>query len=87
MQYRIAITSSAAKASQQGARQAALRTYKDMQHKFQLEIGILTNHTKARKGTALTNPTRATNIARSGRNAAKLDVTSHAQAHDLVNFF
>jgi len=86
MQYRNTMTSSAAKASQQGAKQAALRAYKDMQHKFQLEMGVITNHTKARKGTALTNPTRATNLARSGRNAAKLDVTSQAQAHDLVNF-
>ncbi|MDH3327168.1 MAG: hypothetical protein OEM38_10680, partial [Gammaproteobacteria bacterium] len=62
------------------------RAFEEMQHKFQLEMGVITNHTKARKGTPLTNPTRATNIARHGRNAAKLHVTSQAQAHDLVNF-
>ena len=85
MQYRNTITSKAPKASQLGAKQAAFRAFNDMQHKFQLEMNVITSHSKARKGTALTNPTRATNIARHGRNAAKLNVTSQAQAHDLVN--
>lgn len=85
MLYRDTTSSQAPKASQLGAKQAAFRAFNDMQHKFQLEMNVITNHSKARKGIALTNPTRATNIARHGRNAAKLNVTSQAQAHNLVN--
>ena len=41
---------------------------------------------KARRGTPLSSATRATNIAQSSRNVAKLNVTSQTQAHNLVKF-
>jgi len=84
--YRDSIKSGATKASQQGAKQGVFNAHKVMQQKFQVELGVITNHTKARKGTVLSNPTRAANIAHSSRNATKLDISSQSQAHRLVNF-
>ncbi|WP_236702628.1 hypothetical protein [Thalassomonas actiniarum] len=46
----------------------------------------VTAQVKSRRGTALSNLDRSKNIVRSSRNVAKLDVTSQAQASELVQF-
>jgi len=86
IKYRETIQSGATKANQQGAKQRVFNAHKIMQHKFQIEIGVISNHTRARKGTVLSSPTRATNIAQSSRNATKLNISNQTQAHNLVNF-
>jgi len=59
-----------------------------MQQSFRHELakvsGTIPNN--RHRGTPLTNPERAINIARSSRRATKLDVLSQAQAHNLVKF-
>lgn len=47
---------------------------------------IISSGSSSRRGTSLTRLERATNIARSSRNADKLYVTNQAQAHNLVRF-
>ena len=86
IKYREKIKSGAPKASQQGAKQQVFNAHKIMQQKFQVELGVISNHARAKKGTALSNPTRATNIAQSSRNATKLKISNQTQAHNLVNF-
>ncbi len=68
------------------ARQKAHSAFQQMQKRFQHELASVTAASKARKGTPLGNPTRATNIARSSRNIAKLNITSQLQASNLVNY-
>ncbi|MDH3325347.1 MAG: hypothetical protein OEM38_01360, partial [Gammaproteobacteria bacterium] len=48
LKYRKTITTKSPKATQLGAKKAAFRAFEEMQHKFQLEMGVITNHTKAR---------------------------------------
>jgi len=82
MGYREAVT---AKSSlQSAAKQKAFRAFEKMQSQFRNELNALTAQAKARRGVALTNPERATNIARSSRSVAKLNVTGQVQANQLV---
>jgi len=84
MEYRQAITSkSTMKAI---SKQKALLAFNKMQRQFRFEPGVVTGQVKTRRGTPLTNINRATNIARSSRNVAKLNVTSQIQANNLVKF-
>ncbi len=55
-----------------------------MQSQFRNELNMVTAQVKARRGTPLTSADRATNIAKSSRNVAKLNVTNQIQANNLV---
>ncbi len=65
-------------------KQKAYAAFHKMQGQFRNELNAVTSQVKARRGTALTSAERATNIARSSRNTAKLNVSSHVQANNLV---
>lgn len=84
MAYRIAINSNAA--SKAAAKQKAFKAFQNLQFRFKQELNTINAGVRARRGTPLSSATRATNIARSSRNVATLDVTSQAQAHNLVKF-
>ena len=84
MQYRKAIqTNPAAKAV---AKQKAITAFQKMQIRFRHELNVVNTGVKSKKGTPLTSVTRGTNIARSSRSVAKLNVTSQVQANNLVKF-
>lgn len=68
------------------AKQRAMRAFEKLQVQFRQEMSSINAAVKSRRGTPLSNPTRALNIARSSRSVAKLNVTSQAQAHNLVRF-
>ena len=84
MAYRGAINSNAA--SKAIAKQKAFKAFQNLQMRFKHELNAINAGVKAQRGTPLSSATRATNIARSSRNVAKLNVTSPAQAHNLVTF-
>lgn len=84
MAYRGAINSNAA--SKTIAKQKAFKAFQNLQFRFKNELNTINAGVKSRRGTPLSSATRATNIARSSRNVAKLNVTSQAQAHNLVKF-
>lgn len=84
MAYRGAINSNAAAKSI--AKQKAFKAFQNLQIHFKHELNAINAGIRARKGTPLSSATRATNIARSSRNVAKLNVTSQIQAHNLVKF-
>ena len=84
MAYRGAINSNAA--SKTIAKQKAFKAFQNLQIRFKHELNAINAGVKARRGTPLSSETRATNIARSSRNVAKLNVSSQAQAHNLVKF-
>ena len=84
MAYRSTINSNAA--SKAIAKQKAFKAFKNLQIRFKHELNAINAGVKARRGTPLSSATRATNIARSSRNVAKLNVTSQTQAHNLVKF-
>lgn len=67
-------------------KQKAHAAFRKMQSQFRNELKVVNAQVRARRGTPLTSAERATNIARSSRNAAKLNVTSHVQANNLVKF-
>lgn len=79
-------TSGSAKAS---AGQAIHAAFNNMHKKFQSELSMTAFAQKAarsRKGTPLTNSTRAMNIARSSRSIEKLQLVSTIQAGALGQF-
>lgn len=84
MAYRGVINSDAT--SRALAKQKALKSFQNLQFHFKNELNSVNAGIKARRGTPLSSATRATNIARSSRNVAKLDVTSQIQAKNLVKF-
>jgi len=84
MSYRGAINSNAA--SKAVAKQKAFKAFQNLQIRFKHELNTINAGVKALRGTPLSSATRATNIARSSRNVAKLNVTSQAQANNLVKF-
>lgn len=84
MAYRDAIKSNAA--SKAIAKQKAFKAFQDLQIRFRHELNAINVGVKARRGTPLSSSIRATNIARSSRSVAKLNVTSQIQAHNLVKF-
>ncbi len=84
MAYRNAIKSNPAVKTI--AKQKAFKAFQNLQFRFKHELNAINAGIRARRGTPLSNATRATNIARSSRNVSKLNVTSQAQAHNLVKF-
>jgi hypothetical protein len=73
-------------ASKALAKQKAIRAFQNLQIKFKNELNAINSSIKARRGTPLSSSTRATNIAQSSRNVAKLNVASHIEANGLVKF-
>lgn len=84
LDYREAIKANSS--SKAAAKQKAFRAFEKLQIQFQHELKAVNAGIKSNRGTPLTSATRATNIARSSRNTVKLNVTSQAQAHNLVKF-
>lgn len=82
--YRDAIKSNSTARSV--AKERAFSAFREMQSRFRHELVTVTSVAKTRKGTALGNPIRGTNIARSSRNIAKLDITSQVQASQFVQY-
>lgn len=68
------------------AKQKAIAAFQKMQQGFHHELKSVTGAAKSSRGTPLSSPTRATNIARSSRNVAKLNITSQIQTSNLVKF-
>jgi len=68
------------------AKQKAMTAFQKMQQGFQHELKAVTGAAKSSRGTPLTSGTRATNIVRSSRNVAKLNITSQVQTSNLVKF-
>lgn len=82
MEYRLAVTeNSPMKAA---LKQKAHSKFQIMQSKFRHELRIVSGQVKSRRGTPLTSAERATNIAASSRNVARLNVTSQIEANNLV---
>lgn len=84
MEYRQAVKSGSP--LKNAMKQKAHMAFDKMQNQFRNELKIVNAQVRARRGTPLTSAERGTNIARSSRNAAKLNVTSQAQANNLVKF-
>ncbi len=82
MQYRQAVESSSP--TKAAAKQKAHAAFQKMQSQFRNELKVVSGQVKARRGTPLTSADRATNIAHSSRNVAKLNVTTQIQANNLV---
>ena len=76
----------AGKAVKEVARQKLQVAHDKLQTRFKSELKAVTAANKARKGTPLSSVKRATNIANSSRDITKLEVTSQAQAHNLLKF-
>ncbi|WDE07205.1 hypothetical protein SG34_010095 [Thalassomonas viridans] len=68
------------------AEQKVNHSYKELQTRFHYEMESVTAQIKSRRGTALSNVERGKNIVKSSRNVTKLNVTSQAQASELVQF-
>jgi hypothetical protein len=84
MEYRSAVTSSSALKT--SAKQKAHVAFQKMQSQFRNELNVVTGQIKTRRRTPLTSVDRATNIARSSRSVASLNVTSQVQVNNLVTF-
>src|SRR5690554_2923627 len=84
MEYRQAVKSGSP--LKNAMKQKAHAAFDKMQNQFRNELKMVNAQARARRGTPLTSAERCTNIARSSRNAAKLNVTSQVQANNLVNF-
>lgn len=84
MEYRQAVKSGSP--LKNAMKQKAHMAFDKMQNQFRNELKIVNAQVRARRGTPLTSAERGTNIARSSRNAAKLNVTSQVQANNLVKF-
>lgn len=82
MEYRDAITSKSP--LKKAFKEKAHTAFTKMQTQFSNELKVITGKNKARRGTPLTNATRAISISESSRNTAKLNVSSQVQANNLV---
>ncbi|WP_255550361.1 hypothetical protein [Moritella sp. 28] len=63
-----------------------MAAFQKMQQGFHHELKAVAGANKSARGTPLTSGTRATNIARSSRNVAKLNIVSQVQTSNLVKF-
>ena len=68
------------------AKQKAKMAFDKMQKSFKHEVKVVSGQVKSSRGTPLTNFDRGTNIAKSSRNMAKLDIVSPIQADKIVKF-
>ncbi|MFT7680911.1 MAG: hypothetical protein ACI935_000344 [Moritella dasanensis] len=87
MEYRHVIESKVTNSTiKTAAKQKAMAAFQKMQQGFHHELKSVTGAAKSSRGTPLTSGTRGTNIARSSRNVAKLNITSQIQTANLVKF-
>ena len=84
MNYRQAINSNSS--FKMAAKQKAQAAFNTMQLKFRNELRTVNAGITSRRGTPLSNVDRATNIARSSKTVAKLQVVNQIQANNLVKF-
>ena len=84
MEYRQA--SMAKSLTKAAAKQKAKIAFDKMQRKFKFEVKAVTSQVKSSRGTPLTNFKRGTDIARSSRSVAKLDLINPVQADNIVKF-
>ena len=84
MEYRQAVT--AKSPSKIVAKQKAKVAFDKMQNSFKQEVKVVTNQVKSSRGTPMTSFKRGTDIARSSRSIAKLDVVNAVQADNIVKF-
>ncbi len=82
MAYRSTMSSNAA--SKSLAKDKAFKAFQKLQIRFRQELNFIHAGIKVRRGTPLSSASRATNIARSSRSVAKLNVTSHIEANNFV---
>ena len=68
------------------AKQKAFRAFQQLQIQFRHELNAVSSVNRSRRGTPPTSATRATNIASSSRNVARLNITSQTQANNIVRF-
>lgn len=68
------------------AKQKAKIAFDKMQSKFRLEVNVVTSQIKSGRGTPMTNLKRGTDIARSSRSVAKLDLINPVHADNIVKF-
>ncbi|WP_164498066.1 hypothetical protein [Nitrincola tibetensis] len=85
--YRDTMRSGATPLSKMAAKHRAERSFARMQVSYRHEISKVNSRSRAgRRGTPLTSSTRGTNIARSSRNVASLNLNSRIEADNLVRF-
>ena len=84
MEYRHA--SMAKSPTKVAAKQKAKIAFDKMQSKFRVEVKGVTNQVKSGRGTPMTNFKRATDIARSSRSVAKLNLINPVHADNIVKF-
>lgn len=68
------------------AKQKAKVAFDKMQNSFKQEVKVVTNQVKSSRGTPMTSFKRGTDIARSSRSIAKLDLVNPVQADNIVKF-
>ena len=89
MDYQKHVKTNADKGIIKAAQVKVNQAFANLQTRFQAEMRVINAKVKPNaRGTAMSNPTRATNIARSSRSnhLAKLNVSSQIQASNLVKF-
>ncbi|WP_404338580.1 hypothetical protein [Pseudoalteromonas mariniglutinosa] len=84
MEYRQAIMSKSP--TKGAAKQKAKIAFDKMQSKFRLEVKAVTSQINSRRGTPMNNFKRGSNIARSSRSVAKLDLINPVHADNVVKF-
>jgi len=84
MEYRQA--SMAKSPTKTAAKQKAKMAFDKMQRAFRLEVKSVTSQINSRRGTPISNFRRGSNIARSSRSVAKLDLINSVHADNVVKF-
>ncbi|WP_028470999.1 hypothetical protein [Neptunomonas japonica] len=82
MEYRQAVTTKSS--SKAVARQKTKVAFDNMQNNFRHEVKKATSQVKSSRGTPMTSFKRGTDIARSSRSIAKLDLVNPVQADNIV---
>jgi hypothetical protein len=68
------------------SKQKVFSSHQRLQRAFTHEINVTTGQAASRRGTPITNPQRALNIATSSRTTTKLNISSQVEASNLVRF-
>ena len=68
------------------SKQKVFSSHQRLQRAFTHEINVTTGQAASRRGTPITNPQRALNIATSSRTTTKLNISSQVEASKLVRF-
>ncbi len=68
------------------SKQKVFSSHQRLQRAFTHEINVTTGQATSRRGTPITNPQRALNIATSSKTTTKLNISSQVEANNLVRF-